>query len=178
MPAHDRQHDDAMPSASVHSKDALSAAATRYRVPIEAAGIWCDYEAAMSQWFHRCGSILMDMLTTPERYLTDMFRRFAAKHKYRMPAMDEDRWREALDDNRRELLAMNPGWSFLAIAAAINGDMGSRRDTHTMTRMANLGWLPRRPSRPDATARRRDPQTEAERDARAEAIVDDLMSQS
>lgn len=172
---HTDHHDQAAPAnACSHSEDMLAAASKAHRCPIEQAGAWCDYDLALMRWRHRCADLLMDMLASPARYLQDRKNAYMVRHRRPMSSALAEDMASVLEENRMALLHANPGKAWVQIANEI---AGNTYDMDTLTRLSLLGWLPRKPTSPNAAPRRR-PENDDERMARADRIAADLVGEA
>jgi len=168
-------HADAEQKTVNISEAELAAAAAAHKVPLDQAGPWAEHDRACIRWKHRVFELLMDMLCTPTRYAAAMEKLRRAKyvrpssHDY-IAAFDS-----ALESVRADLLDMAPhGLGGVWVTNEIMGQHGNRLRFDIIHELACGGWLPMRPPSPNAQARKRDPQTDAERQARAEELAGTL----
>lgn len=132
---------------------------------------WANYAAQMSLWRVRCDDLILDILSTPERYLRTRRALWERKHAKPMPRDLIIATDDALQEVRDQLLELSAdGQTPVSLANEICGHMGGQpRCRSIILEMAYGGWLPRPPMRPDMVTRTREPVSEAQRQADAEA---------
>lgn len=130
------------------------------------------HDRACIRWTYRVLELLMDMLCTPTRSAAAMKKLRRAEYGHPSSQDDMAAFDSALESVRAELLDMAPhGLGGVGVTHDIMGQHGNQLRFDIIHERACGGWFPMQPSSPNAQARTRDPQTEAERHARAEELA-------
>lgn len=162
--------------APEYPEDELQAVARRYRVPIEAAPTWSEYDRAMSVWRQRCLALLAQLLGAPDAYMLTLAARKAKKD--RRPSSQG--WvleqRAALEEVIEQIMALaTPGQTRVGLALEISAEFERHLRHPIILELCQGGWLPKSPLRPDTIARQRDPKDEATRMAAADVLAREMV---
>lgn len=158
--------------APEYPPDELAIIASRYRVSLVEAPTWAEYDRAMGVWRQQVLTILPELLATPDAY---MVRLSALKRKRdgTPPSMGwELNQREALEAMQEHMRGLaKPGQDLMGLAVELSSEFECSRRHPIILELAQCGWLPMPPIRPDQRRRPFNAADDASRQASAEEIA-------